>query len=267
MRIDETNNRIEGNKNFEEHVEYIFEHILASSDHDKHPAVCNPEAKFSIIGLEYPGSTAVQYIANNWLQWSPRISCMAFCNPQHSLQQLLSQLPESTSENITIKHDITKFIATRTRAYRVSRKPVETPLKGIDPTGTNEFGLGCNLYSSGEALYEESVFVRCWGSILDWIDLCRFSEGFEEPMLFIPEEGEADEWGGSDNGSEKKRAKWPRTEEEIGRARFHGEIMVGEGGGVGNDAVVGENGVASGHDAAEEDVNGAEEGVRKMEMK
>lgn len=221
MNIDEVKNRIDGNRNFEEHVQYIFEHILTTADEDEQTSpnpICNPDAKFSIIGLEFPGSTALQYIIHNWTYWGSRISCVAICNPQHTLKQLFSQFPDTPTHN-TIKPEITKFIATRTRAYRVSRKPVEAPLESLN---ISEHGLGCNVYSSGEALYEESVFVRCWGSILDWIDLCRFSEDFEEPVLMLDQEGDGDD----------RTMKWPTTEEEIAEARFHGEIEVCEDGGV-----------------------------------
>lgn len=219
MSIDPVKNRVDGNKNLDEHVQYMFEHILTQSDDDEHTSrapICNPEAKFSVIGLEFPGSIALQYLVHNWTYWGPRISAIALCNPQHTLKELFSQLSD-TPDHTAVKEEVTRFIATRTRAYRVSRRPVETPLQGVD---TNERTLGCNIYSSGEALYEESVFVRCWGSILDWIDLCRFSEEYHEPVLML--DGEEDK--------EDRKMKWPTTEEEIGVARFHGEIELREDG-------------------------------------
>lgn len=220
-RIDEVKNRIEGNRNFEEHVQYIFEHILTPTERDEHTfpnPICHPDAKFSIIGLEFPGSAALQYIVHNWTYWGSRISCVAICNPQHTLKELFSQFSDTPTHN-NIKSEITKFIAARTRVYRVSRKPVEAPLESIN---ISDHGLGCNVYSSGEALYEESVFVRCWPSILDWIDLCRFSKDFEEPILMLDQEGDRDD----------RMIKWPTTEEAIAAARFHGDIMVLEDGGV-----------------------------------
>lgn len=219
MRIDEVRNRVEGNKNFEEHVQYIFEHIL-SSDDGSHP-LCDPQAKISVIGQEYPGSAALQYMVRNWMGWRDRISCVALINPQHSLEGLFSTFDITAPGDVAEREQAVDFIARRTRAYRVSYKPLETVMSG-------RTRLGCNVYSSGETLYEESVFVRCWPSVLDWIDVCRFSDTFAEPAIDEPLTDEEDE----KSGREKPKTRSPRrpqTEEEQLAARFHGELQVTEG--------------------------------------
>lgn len=222
MRIDEVRNRVEGNKNFEEHVQYIFEHIL-SSDDDNQP-LCDPRAKISVVGQEYPGSAALQYMVNNWMGWRYRISCVALISPQHSLEGLFSTFDMTATGDVAEREQTTDFIARRTRAYRVSHKPLETVMSG-------RTRLGCNVYSSGETLYEESVFVRCWPSVLDWIDVCRFSDTFAEP---VTDEALSDE---EDEKSEQEKPKTrsprrPQTEEEQLTARFHGELKVTEEGAV-----------------------------------
>ncbi|KAK5938702.1 hypothetical protein PMZ80_008894 [Knufia obscura] len=222
MRIDEVKNRVEGNKNFEEHVQYIFEHILSSED-DKQP-LCHPQAKISVIGQEYPGSEALQYITKNWMGWRNRISCVALINPQHGLEGLFSTFDLSAPGDAAEKEQVTDFIATRTRAYKLSHKPLETVMSG-------RTRLGCNVYSSGETLYEEAAFVRCWPSVLDWIDVCRFSDTFAEPVFEMELSDEEEEQGWKEKPKTRSPRR-PQTEEEQLEARFRGELKVTEEGAI-----------------------------------
>ena len=57
FRVDEVQNRIPSNGNFQEHVNYVFEHVL--------PAKLNPDAKLDLIGLEWPGAAMLGYLATN----------------------------------------------------------------------------------------------------------------------------------------------------------------------------------------------------------
>lgn len=178
FRIDEVKNRVIGNRTFQEHIQYVFEHVLSSSSTSPNPAICNSEAKFSIIGLEYVGSAVLQYIVDHWSTWSSRISCVALMTPQHTLTDLLSSIDMSQPDASSKIEEITSFIARRTRAYRMSPTAPESILSGREK-------LGCNMYASGETLYEENVLVRCWPRVLDWIELCRFSETYAEPVFEI----------------------------------------------------------------------------------
>lgn len=56
-RVDEVQNRVPGNANFSEHVNYIFEYVL--------PARLNKETKLDLIGLEWPGAAMIGYLATN----------------------------------------------------------------------------------------------------------------------------------------------------------------------------------------------------------
>lgn len=57
FQVDAVKNRIPDNSNFREHITYIFDHVL--------PAVLREETKLDIIGMEYPGTAAVEYLAMN----------------------------------------------------------------------------------------------------------------------------------------------------------------------------------------------------------
>lgn len=176
FRVDEVKNRVAGNRTFQEHIQYVFEHILSSSTSNSAPQICKAEAKFSVIGLEFVGSAVLQHIVDNWSTWSGRISCVALMTPQHTLTELLSSIDMSQLDAYNRIEEITSFVAKRTRAYRVSPTAPESIISGRDK-------LGCNMYASGETLYEENVFVRSWPRVLDWIELCRFNENYAEPVF------------------------------------------------------------------------------------
>lgn len=57
FRIDPVKNRIPENGTYEEHVRYIFDHVL--------PKLVKKEAKLDIIGLEFPGTAVVGYLASH----------------------------------------------------------------------------------------------------------------------------------------------------------------------------------------------------------
>jgi len=57
FRIDPIKNTIPGNRDFREHVSYVFDHVLAE--------MIQPTALLDIIGLEYTGSAALEYLADH----------------------------------------------------------------------------------------------------------------------------------------------------------------------------------------------------------
>lgn len=214
MRIDEERNRVEGNRDFREHVHYIFEHILSAVDNAH--SICKPEAKVTIIGQEFPGSEALQYVVDNWSTWQHRINCIALINPQHSLDQILQGSVDSDSILASARDQVTNFIAHRTRAYRLDSKPLESVIAGRDE-------LGCNVYSAGESYYEESCFVRCWPSIVDWITLCRVNSDYREKLL------EPEPISNGNDAEEKHSFRSPRKaqdDELAQKLRFHGDLEV-----------------------------------------
>lgn len=218
MRVDPINNKIEGQRDFREHVQYIFEHIMCPDD--KENGVCSPEAKFAIIGQEYVGSEVMHYLAKDWVDCRDRLSCICLINPQHTLEELFATFDKDNTTHMSSKDEITSFIAKRTRAYKLSQRPLETVLTGRSR-------LGCNVYAAGETLYEESCLVRCWPSVLDWIEMCRVSDTFEEPSFEIEVSDDED---AQPKIRSPKRNGTAMTEEEEIKARFHGSLMLGEDG-------------------------------------
>ncbi|KAL2426083.1 hypothetical protein ABEF95_010706 [Exophiala dermatitidis] len=163
FRVDEVKNKIPGNKDYREHVSYMFEQVL--------PRLLKREAKLDIVGIEYPGSAAVEYLAKHWNQWAPRITGISLIEPQFKVQDL---------EDEHVPRESLEFLSRRCRAYFVNGAPLETPIVGRET-------YGCNCYSSGEASYQENAMVRCWRSILDWFNLLYANPEHEEAEFVIRE--------------------------------------------------------------------------------
>jgi hypothetical protein len=57
MRQDRVKNYIEHNRDYREHVHYIFDHVL--------PKLVRKDAKIDLIGVEYAASAALEYLAGH----------------------------------------------------------------------------------------------------------------------------------------------------------------------------------------------------------
>ncbi|KIX06176.1 uncharacterized protein Z518_04150 [Rhinocladiella mackenziei CBS 650.93] len=169
FRVDEVKNKIPGNRNYEEHVHYIFDHVL--------PILVKQEARLDIIGLEFPGSAVVEYLSAHWDPWSSRITGISLIAPQHKIQDLID-------DGAPI--EFVEFISKRCRAYFVSPSRLEKPIEGRER-------LGCNCYSSGETMYQDSAMVRCWGSVLDWFNMLHANPEYQEVEFLSIEDGKAGE--------------------------------------------------------------------------
>ncbi|KAI1617269.1 Arb2 domain-containing protein [Exophiala viscosa] len=166
FRIDPVKNRIPENGTYEEHVKYVFEHVL--------PKLVKENAKIDIIALEYLGSAVIDYLASDWSVWASRVTGMSLISPQHKVQDLIED---------GAPPEFVEFLSKRSRAYFVSPEKVETPI-----TGRSRFG--CNCYASGEHLYQESAVIRSWGSILDWFSRLYADPSFEEVPFVEVDDGD-----------------------------------------------------------------------------
>ena len=133
---------IEGNKNYEEHVSYVFQHVIGS--------LVNKHAKIDIIGGEWTGRAAMKYLAANWETFADRIGEIVLTTPQHDLDDLG---PE----------EFARFTESHCRAYFVNPAPSGTPIDGCE-------SFGCTCFSSGEEYYPEDVMTRSWRGMLNWLD-------------------------------------------------------------------------------------------------
>lgn len=189
MRIHPIRSRVEGNTTFQEHIAYLFRHILDNQQ------FVSSEAKLSILGIEYVGSEVMSYLGRNWSSWSDRISSITLFTPQHSISEILPAPLNNDPEIEKSTAAFRNFVSTRTRVYILSSEPIDQPLAGRDRYGSN-------VYSSGESLYDENVIIRAWPAVLDWVELCYKYPEREEMEHHIPD---ADGEEGRENGGGVER--------------------------------------------------------------
>ncbi|KAK4943569.1 hypothetical protein LTR10_016863 [Elasticomyces elasticus] len=170
FRLDAIKNRIPENSTYEEHVKYVFEHVL--------PELVKKNAKIDIIALEYLGSAVIEYLASDWWFWTSRVTGVSLISPQHKVQDLIEDGAPT---------EFVEFLSKRSRAYFVSLEKIETPISGRSR-------FGCNCYASGEHLYQDGAVIRSWGSILDWFNRLYADPSFEEvPFVEVDNEDDAEQ--------------------------------------------------------------------------
>ncbi|RAL00678.1 uncharacterized protein BO80DRAFT_356447 [Aspergillus ibericus CBS 121593] len=183
-------NKIPGNGNWQEHVNCVFDEILAARGR-----FVRADAKIGVVGLVDGGLGAIRYLANNWEAWRPYISAICLSHPLH-----LASLDLGTQPNTEDPSSFAAFISSRCRGYMISNQPVGLPV-------ASSHDHGCNCYSSGEALNIECIMPQAWKNMLEWLDQTFADPNHCEARLVIREfsgnglpEGFVDE---EENGGEE----------------------------------------------------------------
>ncbi|KAL4819332.1 Arb2 domain-containing protein [Aspergillus spinulosporus] len=175
-------NKIPENRNWQEHVDSVFESIFAARGR-----LVRRDAKIEIIGASEGGLGAVRYLARNWPSWRDNITALCLANPLHTKSfDLDSSEPNTTgSKNASSNSaSFTAFVSSRCRAYVLSPEPLGVPISTIE---TQELDRGCNCFSSGEELNSECILPRAWKHMLAWLDRAYESPGFCEAQLIVRE--------------------------------------------------------------------------------
>lgn len=206
-------NTIPENTNWQEHVECVFEDVLAARGR-----LVREDAKIDVIGVTEGGLGAVRYLASNCTflspliptlellanfdqgpSWSPYINAVCLANPLHFTN--IDLTPDQDSEAETETEDnksnspnsFTSFLLARGRAYLLSPEPRGVPVPGIDKHG-------CNCFASGEALNIEGVMAAAWREMVQWLDKVyadpEYCENRFEVRTLDSEVGGADVSGG-----------------------------------------------------------------------
>ncbi|KAL5043533.1 hypothetical protein BDW71DRAFT_119048 [Aspergillus fruticulosus] len=166
-------NKIPGNENWQEHVNSVFEGILAARGR-----LVRRDAMIDVIGAAEGGLGAVRYLARNWPAWRNNISALCLANPLHIKSFDLDPSEPRTTRNKNTDSDpasFAAFISSRCRSYVLSPEPLGSPISIAE---TQELDHGCNCYSSGEALNAECILPRAWKQMLAWLD-----RTYEKPEL------------------------------------------------------------------------------------
>ncbi|EPS29990.1 hypothetical protein PDE_04940 [Penicillium oxalicum 114-2] len=160
-------NEIPGNRDWREHIQYTFEHVISPW--------LDPKKCVDIIGLSEGGEYALEYLQRNWATWRPYISGICLGNP---LQSTAVDLDMST---LTDPQSFTAFLASRGRAYVLSSSSL-----GQFQNGFRQHG--CNCYASGEELNTECIMPRAWPDMLTWLDMLYERPEYAEQVIIKPED-------------------------------------------------------------------------------
>ncbi|KAL2065931.1 hypothetical protein VTL71DRAFT_3601 [Oculimacula yallundae] len=188
-RFDEEKNTIPGNTTTGEHLNSIFNTVIEELAH--------PAAKLSLIGVS-DGAVQISLFLNNpanFTKWGSRIEAFAsFASYFHS-------------------HEITypefgDWLLKRGRAFVQSHEPVGTFLCGPEG-GKRVHAYGCQVFSSGERYYSETMLPKAYKVVVDWFKEVAAVPEYENPELVR-----------FDVGGEE--------EEEVGPQTWDGEKVVGE---------------------------------------
>ncbi|PWY91008.1 hypothetical protein BO70DRAFT_307468 [Aspergillus heteromorphus CBS 117.55] len=153
-------NNIPGNEYWQNHVDYVFEKILAARGR-----LVKKDAKIGVIGLADGGLGAIRYLAGHWESWRPYISAICLGNP-------LQLTSVDLGDNRDDPSSFASFVSSRCRSYVLSEAPMGMPV-------TSPLDHGCNCYSAGEALNLECIMPRARAHMLHWLE-----ETFANPELF-----------------------------------------------------------------------------------
>ena len=182
-------NHIPRNYNPQEHVACVFEDALAP--------LIERGCKIAVIAAGNSGIDVVDFVQKDWAKWKKGVEAVVVTSG-HVWQT------EFRDE------EFKDFWGKRGRAYMLSHEPMETPL-----TGRPHFG--CNLYSSGEGTYIESIMPRAHAAIVDYFKLVFRHPDFENVPPDLDESvkekpTEESEWG-DDDGSSSVKAENGQVEE------------------------------------------------------
>ncbi|KAI0447289.1 Arb2 domain-containing protein [Xylaria telfairii] len=150
--LDPKVNSVPENENSGAHIKYIFEKVV--------PEFVDPAAGLDIIGLG-DGADAIEIYLNcdaTWDRVGGRINCFA------SVGGLFPDWD--------LKCDgLREFLKDRARAYAPSPETLGMVLSGSsgNPNTSTFTSIGCPVFSAGEPLYIETLFIASYTTVLDWL--------------------------------------------------------------------------------------------------
>ncbi|TRX91006.1 hypothetical protein FHL15_008211 [Xylaria flabelliformis] len=182
--VDPEVNYVPENETCGAHVKYIFEKVV--------PDFVNPTAGLDIIGLGDGADIVETYLNNNetWERIAGRINCFASVGGHFPIWELKCD-------------GLQEFLKDRARAYVPSLEPLGMVLSGPDGNSdtTTFTELGCPVFSAGEPLHVETLFIASHTLVLDWLqevaDTSSKTKPYKNPMftvVYSDESREDNEW-------------------------------------------------------------------------
>ncbi|KAI5289507.1 hypothetical protein KEM52_000761 [Ascosphaera acerosa] len=158
-------NEIPGNKDWSEHVAYLFDQVLGK--------LLPQTTRFDVLAVAEGCIGAATYLSENWSAWEHRISAICMADPP-------SYLPYTCSAPVQ------EFLGRRARAYLLSDEALDTPVEGAAQ-------LGVNCYSAGEGAFAECIVPAAYKSMLKWLAIMHAHPRLGEKAIPLPlQEGEGE---------------------------------------------------------------------------
>ncbi|ESZ93191.1 hypothetical protein SBOR_6423 [Sclerotinia borealis F-4128] len=148
IRLDPIKNTVPGNRDTDEHIDYIFNHVIED--------LMSKTAKVDIIGVSEGAMGVSRFLdkLENWKKWGPRIQAFAaLATWWHS---------------IDCKNPLfLEWLQARGRVYTTSPEPVGTYLVG--PEGSRTFAaFGSPVFSLSESYYTECLLPKGYHTVIDF---------------------------------------------------------------------------------------------------
>jgi hypothetical protein len=180
-RFDAKKNTIPGNRSTEEHVNYIFNHVIEE--------LVDPKAKLDIVGVS-DGAIQVSVFLEkheNFKKWGERVAAFASVATWYHANEIKNVdfadwfmdvcVPISTCS----VRDTYIFLQ-RGRVYIISSEPEGTFL--ADHTGSKFVpAYGCPVFSLGEPYYSESMLSKGYKIIIDWFQEVGVDPNYANPVF------------------------------------------------------------------------------------
>lgn len=198
-RVDEEWNRVAGNATYEDHIRFVFTHLLGNDQY-----VDVDRAELYILGAVEGGDEAITYLDEEV------DGKKGFQRHRVAALALTASAPiYSFSSSIALKDNdpFLRFLANRTRAWRISGHALGTPLWNAHSPEAIELArqvvfpqtAAVHLHpevSGGESQNEECIATTAAEEIVRWFfDVMahggaggKHHSGYKNPILQIPEE-------------------------------------------------------------------------------
>ncbi|KAI9642127.1 hypothetical protein NHQ30_008928 [Ciborinia camelliae] len=177
MRLDAMKNTIPENRDTDEHIAYIFNHVIA----ERMPQI----AKIDVIGVSEGAMGVARFLdqVHNWTRWGSRMQAFAaLATWWHS---------------IDCKNPLfLAWLQARGRVYATSPEPAGTYLAG--PEGNRHFpAFGCPIFSLSEPYYTECLLPKGYHTVIDFFHEVADGDAqggeYVNPTFVRVDDGEADD--------------------------------------------------------------------------
>ncbi|TVY91298.1 hypothetical protein LAWI1_G002986, partial [Lachnellula willkommii] len=162
-RFDHDMNVVPGNETSEQHVKYIFNHVVAE--------LVDPAATLDVLGVSEGAVKVSTFLEDpgNFKTWGPRVSAFAAVATWYHAAEI---------KNV----EFASWFLDRGRAFLISAEPAGTFLSG--PEGTKRIqACGCPVFSLAEPYYSETMLPRGYQTILDWFYEVASEPGYANPTF------------------------------------------------------------------------------------